>query len=61
MVSLFLQVFDTSKIPDIYDNALYDMVHNEHLGLPTLAEIFETSRTLARYATYRRMCTYVYI
>ena len=23
--------FDTTKVPDLYDNALYDMVHNRHL------------------------------
>jgi len=42
-------VYDTSKIPDIYDNALYDMVHNEHLGLGALPQIFGASRTLASY------------
>ena len=25
--------FDTTKIPDLYDNATYDMLHNQHLGL----------------------------
>ncbi|EOD15631.1 hypothetical protein EMIHUDRAFT_427613 [Emiliania huxleyi CCMP1516] len=52
------EVFDTSKVPDIYDNALYDMVHNEHLGLQALAapaprralpRLFRASRTLASY------------
>jgi len=42
-------VFDTSKVPDIYDNALYDMVHNEHLGLQALPRLFRASRTLASY------------
>ena len=26
-------VFDTTKIPDLYDNAMYDMLHNQHLNL----------------------------
>ena len=25
--------FDISKIPDIYDSAKYDCIHNKHLGL----------------------------
>ena len=25
--------FDISKVPDIYDSAKYDCIHNTHLGL----------------------------
>ena len=31
--------FDTTKVPDLYDNALYDMVHNRHLQLGSLPEV----------------------
>ena len=29
-------LFDSTKIPDLYDNASYDMIHNQHLRLQTL-------------------------
>ena len=32
--------FDTTKVPDLYDNALYDMVHNRHLQLGSLPGVF---------------------
>ena len=41
--------FDTTKVPDLYDNALYDMVHNRHLQLGSLAEVYGAARTLASY------------
>ena len=25
--------FDTSKLPDLYDNAMHDVIHNAHLNL----------------------------
>ena len=25
--------FDTSKLPDLYDNAMHDVIHNAHLDL----------------------------
>ena len=41
--------FDTTKVPDLYDNALYDMVHNRHLELGSLPEVYAEARTLASY------------
>lgn len=41
--------FDTTKIPDVYDNAMYDMVHNDHLGLEPLPEVYCVAHTLASY------------
>jgi len=41
--------FDTTKIPDLYDNAVYDMLHNQHLGLRTLPELYVTARALASF------------
>lgn len=41
--------FDTTKIPDVYDNAMYDVLHNEHLGLHTLADVYRVAHTLAVY------------
>ena len=42
-------VFDTTKIPDLYDNAMYDMLHNQQLELPALPELYATARALASY------------
>eukprot|EP01004_Peranema_trichophorum_P003664 NODE_263_length_3101_cov_40.223304_g227_i0.p1 GENE.NODE_263_length_3101_cov_40.223304_g227_i0~~NODE_263_length_3101_cov_40.223304_g227_i0.p1 ORF type:complete len:959 (-),score=209.09 NODE_263_length_3101_cov_40.223304_g227_i0:224-2947(-) len=39
-------LYDCSKIPDIYDAAKYDAIHNSHLGLP-LRELYLVSRQLA--------------
>ncbi|KAG8470288.1 hypothetical protein KFE25_008709 [Diacronema lutheri] len=41
--------FDTTKVPDVYDNAMYDVVHNAHLGLGALTELYRTAHTLASY------------
>ena len=41
--------FDTTKIPDLYDNASYDMIHNQHLGLKGLPDLYAAARTLAWY------------
>ncbi|KAJ1633278.1 histidine phosphatase superfamily-domain-containing protein [Pavlovales sp. CCMP2436] len=41
--------FDTTKVPDVYDNAMYDVVHNEHLGLAALPELYRVAHTLASY------------
>ena len=41
--------FDTTKIPDLYDNAMYDMLHNQHLQLKSLPALYATARALASY------------
>ena len=41
--------FDTTKVPDLYDNALYDMVHNRHLALGSLPEVHATLRRARHY------------
>ena len=41
--------FDTTKVPDLYDNAMYDMVHNRHLQLRALGDVYAQSCTLASY------------
>lgn len=35
--------FDISKVPDIYDAAKYDSIHNLHLGLTNLEEVYRVS------------------
>ena len=42
-------LFDTTKIPDLYDNAMYDMLHNQHLRLAALPALYTTARALASY------------
>jgi hypothetical protein len=39
--------FDISKIPDIYDSAKYDAIHNGHLGLKALAPLYADARCAA--------------
>jgi hypothetical protein len=39
--------FDISKIPDIYDSAKYDAIHNEHLGLKALPLLYRDARAAA--------------
>jgi hypothetical protein len=39
--------FDVSKIPDIYDVLKYYLIHNAHLSLPGVAEIYPISKALA--------------
>eukprot|EP00898_Chlorokybus_atmophyticus_P007786 jgi/Chlat1/8008/Chrsp7S00634 len=39
--------FDISKIPDIYDSVKYDSLHNSHLGLTGLDELYAVAKVLA--------------
>ena len=39
--------FDISKVPDVYDAAKYDAIHNSHLSLDGLEELYRVSRCLA--------------
>jgi len=41
--------FDISKIPDIYDCALYDMLHSAPLDLQNLPEVHELAHDLANF------------
>ncbi|KAK9823756.1 hypothetical protein WJX72_005206 [[Myrmecia] bisecta] len=38
--------YDISKVPDIYDSAKYDAIHNSELGLD-IKEVYKTAKTLA--------------
>ncbi|CAL4954241.1 unnamed protein product [Urochloa decumbens] len=39
--------FDTTQIPDIYDSCKYDLLHNTHLNLTGLSDLFKVSQLLA--------------
>ncbi|KAJ1698381.1 hypothetical protein LUZ63_006893 [Rhynchospora breviuscula] len=39
--------FDITQIPDVYDSCKYDLLHNSHLNLEGLAELFEVAQLLA--------------
>ena len=39
--------FDISKVPDVYDAAKYDAIHNEHLALVGLSELYGIAKELA--------------
>ncbi|XP_056866119.1 inositol hexakisphosphate and diphosphoinositol-pentakisphosphate kinase VIP1 isoform X1 [Raphanus sativus] len=39
--------FDITQIPDVYDSCKYDMLHNSHLGLKGLDELFRVAQLLA--------------
>eukprot|EP00002_Diphylleia_rotans_P008794 TRINITY_DN1878_c0_g1_i1.p1 TRINITY_DN1878_c0_g1~~TRINITY_DN1878_c0_g1_i1.p1 ORF type:complete len:1006 (-),score=213.20 TRINITY_DN1878_c0_g1_i1:2009-5026(-) len=41
--------FDISKIPDIYDCAKYDSLHNPHLELKKLGDLYNSAKALADY------------
>ncbi|GJM96235.1 hypothetical protein PR202_ga13053 [Eleusine coracana subsp. coracana] len=39
--------FDITQIPDVYDSCKYDLLHNAHLNLEGLEELFKASQILA--------------
>ena len=39
--------FDISKVPDIYDAAKYDSIHNAHLNLANLQDVYKVAKVLA--------------
>ncbi|CAH8385688.1 unnamed protein product [Eruca vesicaria subsp. sativa] len=39
--------FDITQIPDVYDSCKYDLLHNSHLGLKGLDELFKVAQLLA--------------
>ncbi|KAI4320441.1 hypothetical protein MLD38_033922 [Melastoma candidum] len=39
--------FDMTQIPDVYDSCKYDLLHNSHLNLDGLSELFKVARLLA--------------
>uniref|UniRef100_A0A0V0GNS8 diphosphoinositol-pentakisphosphate 1-kinase n=1 Tax=Solanum chacoense TaxID=4108 RepID=A0A0V0GNS8_SOLCH len=39
--------YDITQIPDVYDSCKYDRVHNSHLKLEDLDELFEVAKLLA--------------
>ncbi|XP_024390949.1 inositol hexakisphosphate and diphosphoinositol-pentakisphosphate kinase VIP1 isoform X2 [Physcomitrium patens] len=39
--------YDISKVPDIYDSAKYDLLHNAHLKLQDLDELYKVAKRLA--------------
>jgi hypothetical protein len=41
------ETFDISKVPDVYDAAKYDSIHNAHLKLEGLRELYVLSKELA--------------
>ncbi|KAL3676691.1 hypothetical protein R1sor_026639 [Riccia sorocarpa] len=39
--------YDISKVPDIYDSVKYDLIHNQHLELEKLEELYGVAKELA--------------
>ncbi|XP_009396950.2 inositol hexakisphosphate and diphosphoinositol-pentakisphosphate kinase VIP2 isoform X2 [Musa acuminata AAA Group] len=39
--------YDVTQIPDVYDSCKYDLLHNAHLNLEGLAELFKVAQLLA--------------
>ncbi|XP_026431471.1 inositol hexakisphosphate and diphosphoinositol-pentakisphosphate kinase VIP2-like, partial [Papaver somniferum] len=39
--------FDIKQIPDVYDSSKYDLLHNAHLNLEGLDELFKVAQLLA--------------
>ncbi|XLS91645.1 hypothetical protein HN51_067653 [Arachis hypogaea] len=42
-----LMHFDITQIPDVYDSCKYDILHNAHLNLEGLDELFRVAQALA--------------
>uniref|UniRef100_A0A0D3FMM4 Inositol hexakisphosphate and diphosphoinositol-pentakisphosphate kinase n=1 Tax=Oryza barthii TaxID=65489 RepID=A0A0D3FMM4_9ORYZ len=45
--SFLLIRFDITQIPDVYDSCKYDLLHNAHLNLEGLEELFKVAQLLA--------------
>ncbi|RZR78479.1 hypothetical protein BHM03_00003836 [Ensete ventricosum] len=43
--------YDVTQIPDVYDSCKYDLLHNAHLNLEGLAELFKVAQV-----TYMFFC-----
>ncbi|KAG1672844.1 hypothetical protein FOA52_004648 [Chlamydomonas sp. UWO 241] len=41
------QLFNISKVPDIYDSSKYDVIHNSHMNLEILPALYTNARRLA--------------
>jgi inositol hexakisphosphate/diphosphoinositol-pentakisphosphate kinase len=42
------QLYDLTKVPDVYDMIRYDLFHNHHLNFPKIEELFELSSKFER-------------
>ncbi|CAK8540814.1 unnamed protein product [Lathyrus sativus] len=47
MVYYLHRRFDITQIPDVYDSCKYDLLHNAHLNLEGLDELFKVAQALA--------------
>ncbi|KAH9739915.1 Inositol hexakisphosphate and diphosphoinositol-pentakisphosphate kinase VIP2 [Citrus sinensis] len=46
-VAFICRRFDITQIPDVYDSCKYDLLHNAHLNLEGLDELFKVAQLLA--------------